>query len=165
MIKMFGERLKQLRKEKKVSQKTLADALFISQQAIAKWESDKSSPNPETVRRIAEYFNVSTDYLLEVDPENKNAPPQSDGAFESELTEKDELDISRRLDAMLSDLDKSDSALMFDGEPLDDESRELLIASLENSIRMAKLINKRKYTPKKYRKGTANDRGSDIPQS
>ena len=162
---MFGERLKQLRKEKKVSQKTLADALFISQQAIAKWESDKSSPNPETVRKIAEYFNVSTDYLLEVDSENKKAPPQSDGAFEPELTDKDELDISRRLDAMLSDLDKSDSALMFDGEPLDDESRELLIASLENSIRMAKLINKRKYTPKKYRKGTANDRDSDIPQS
>lgn len=164
MIKMFGERLKQLRKEKKVSQKTLADALFISQQAIAKWESDKSSPNPETVRKIAEYFNVSTDYLLEVDSENKKAPPQSDGAFEPELTEKDELDISRRLDAMLSDLDKSDSALMFDGEPLDDESRALLIESLESSIRLAKLINKRKYTPKKYRKGTANDRDSDTPQ-
>lgn len=161
---MFGERLKQLRKEKKVSQKTLADALFISQQAIAKWESDKSSPNPETVRKIAEYFNVSTDYLLEVDSENKKAPPQSDGTFEPELTEKDELDISRRLDAMLSDLDKSDSALMFDGEPLDDESRALLIESLESSIRLAKLINKRKYTPKKYRKGTANDRDSDTPQ-
>lgn len=164
MIKMFGERLKQLRKEKKVSQKTLADALFISQQAIAKWESDKSSPNPETVRKIAEYFNVSTDYLLEVDSENKKAPPQSDGTFEPELTDKDELDISRRLDAMLSDLDKSDSALMFDGEPLDDESRALLIESLESSIRLAKLINKRKYTPKKYRKGTANDRDSDTPQ-
>lgn len=161
---MFGERLKQLRKEKKVSQKTLADALFISQQAIAKWESDKSSPNPETVRKIAEYFNVSTDYLLEVDSENKKAPPQSDGTFEPELTDKDELDISRRLDAMLSDLDKSDSALMFDGEPLDDESRALLIESLESSIRLAKLINKRKYTPKKYRKGTANDRDSDTPQ-
>ena len=65
---------------------------------------------------------------------------------------------------MLSDLDKNDSALMFDGEPLDDESRELLISSLENSIRMAKLINKRKYTPKKYRKGTSNDRDSDTPQ-
>lgn len=74
---MFGERLKQLRKEKKVSQKTLADALFISQQAIAKWESDKSSPNPETVRKIAEYFNVSTDYLLEVDPVKPAKEPKS----------------------------------------------------------------------------------------
>lgn len=50
--------------------------------------------------------------MLEVDSENKKAPPQSDGAFEPELTEKDELDISRRLDAMLSDLDKNNSALM-----------------------------------------------------
>lgn len=141
---MFDERLKQLRKEKKVSQKTLADALFISQQAIAKWESDKSSPNPETVRKIAEYFNVSTDYLLEVDSENKKAPPQSDGAFEPELTEKDELDISRRLDAMLSDLDKSDSALMFDGEPLDDESRELLSSLTQSFRQMVRYLLKHK---------------------
>lgn len=138
---MFGERLKQLRKEKKVSQKTLADALFISQQAIAKWESDKSSPNPETVRKIAEYFNVSTDYLLEVDSENKKAPPQSDGTFEPELTEKDELDISKRLNAVLEDLGSTGEALMFDGEPLelDDETRDALIKSIENSIRMGNL--------------------------
>lgn len=159
MIKMFGERLKQLRKEKKVSQKTLADALFISQQAIAKWESDKSSPNPETVRKIAEYFNVSTDYLLEVDSENKKAPPQSDGAFEPELTEKDELDISKRLNAVLEDLGSTGEALMFDGEPLelDDETRDALIKSIENSIRMGKLIAKQKYTPKKYRKDSNNE--------
>ena len=74
---MFGEQLKQLRKEKKVSQKALADALFISQQAIAKWESDKSSPNPETVRKLADYFGVSTDYLLgRTDTPKKNATPK-----------------------------------------------------------------------------------------
>lgn len=156
---MFGERLKQLRKEKKVSQKTLADTLFISQQAIAKWESDKSSPNPETVRKIAEYFNVSTDYLLEVDSENKKAPPQSDGTFDPELTEKDELDISKRLNAVLEDLGSTGEALMFDGEPLelDDETRDALIKSIENSIRMGKLIAKQKYTPKKYRKDSNNE--------
>ncbi|MCS4474814.1 hypothetical protein JQ032_00975 [Clostridium botulinum] len=41
---------------------------------------------------------------------------------------------------------------MFDGEPIDDETRELLRISLENSMRLAKEIAKKKYTPKKYKK-------------
>ena len=41
---------------------------------------------------------------------------------------------------------------MFSGEPLGDETRELLKASLENSIRIAKINAKQKFTPKKYRK-------------
>ena len=42
--------------------------------------------------------------------------------------------------------------LMFDGEPLDDDTRELLRASLQNQLEMAKRLAKQKYTPKKYRK-------------
>lgn len=40
---------------------------------------------------------------------------------------------------------------MFDGEPMNDETKELLRASLENSVRMAKITAKKKFTPKKYR--------------
>ena len=40
---------------------------------------------------------------------------------------------------------------MFSGEPLDDNTRELLKASLENSITIAKINAKQKFTPKKYR--------------
>ena len=159
---MLSERLKELRKRDGLSQVEFAKQFNISTGTIGNWETGAREPDATTLMKIAKFFNVTVDYLLNDD--EKNAPPQSDEAFEPELTEKDELDISRRLDAMLSDLDKSDSALMFDGEPLDDESRALLIESLESSIRLAKLINKRKYTPKKYRKGTANDRDSDTPQ-
>jgi len=60
----FSETLKKLRRENNISQKKLAEALFISQQAIAKWETDKSSPNPEMISKIADYFHISTDYLL-----------------------------------------------------------------------------------------------------
>lgn len=158
------QKLKELRIERGIQQKDLAATLGIGANTLSQYENGKREPDNHTLVQLADYFGVSVDYLLAHDPENKKAPPQSDGTFEPELTEKDELDISRRLDAMLSDLDKSDSALMFDGEPLDDESRALLIESLESSIRLAKLINKRKYTPKKYRKGTANDRDSDTPQ-
>ncbi len=73
------------------------------------------------------------------------------------LTAKDERDIARELENTLNLLGSADNPLMFDGEPLDDETRELLRASLENQIRMAKVIAKQKYTPKKYRKGTDAD--------
>lgn len=40
---------------------------------------------------------------------------------------------------------------MFDGEPMDDETRELLYISLKNSLEVSKRMAKQKYTPKKYR--------------
>lgn len=61
---MFSERLKSLRKEQGISQKELASILFVSQQSIAKWETDRATPNPEMISKIAQYFNVSSDYLL-----------------------------------------------------------------------------------------------------
>jgi len=61
---MFTVRLKELRKSKGVSQTALAEALGVSQQAVGKWETARSSPDPGTVAQIAEFFGVSADYLL-----------------------------------------------------------------------------------------------------
>ncbi len=66
------------------------------------------------------------------------------------LNIKDENDIARRLENTLSDL-ASQETLMFSGEPLDDNTRELLKISLENSIRIAKVNAKQKFSPKKYK--------------
>jgi hypothetical protein len=52
---------------------------------------------------------------------------------------------------MMNDLD-SDSSLSFMGEPMDEEDRELLRISLENTLRMSREMAKKKFTPKKYRK-------------
>lgn len=60
----FAERLRFLRMENTVSQKKLAEKLFVAQQTVAKWETDKSTPNPDTIAKISDFFNVSTDYLL-----------------------------------------------------------------------------------------------------
>ena len=70
---------------------------------------------------------------------------------ESQLNPKDERDIAKRLESTLAALEENQEALMFSGEPLDDETRELLKASLENSLKIAKINAKQKFTPKKYR--------------
>ena len=63
-MKIFGERLKELRIEKNVSQATLAKALEVSSGIVCLWEIDKSEPTAPNVRKVADYFDVSADYLL-----------------------------------------------------------------------------------------------------
>lgn len=61
---MFTERLKKLRKESGLSQKTLAEILHVSQQTVGKWEAGGATPNPEMLAEIATQFGVSVDYLI-----------------------------------------------------------------------------------------------------
>lgn len=130
-------RIKELANQKGISLPTLESELGFGNSTIVKW--DKSTPNAEKLNAVAKYFGVSMDYLL-------------NGVDEDGLSEKDNKDIARRLESTLEKLENSQDGLMFSGEPLDDETRELLKASLENSIRIAKINAKQKFTPKKYRK-------------
>lgn len=57
--------LKRLRKQHKLSQQKLADILHVSQQSVYKYENNITSPDIETLIRMADYFNTSIDYLLE----------------------------------------------------------------------------------------------------
>lgn len=57
-------RLKLLRHTKGVSQQAVADALQITQQAYANYESEKREPDQKNLVLLAEYFNTSTDYIL-----------------------------------------------------------------------------------------------------
>ena len=61
---MFPQRLKQLRKEMGLSQKSLSEHLGVTQQAVGKWETGRSSPDPTTLARLAELLETSADYLL-----------------------------------------------------------------------------------------------------
>ena len=62
----FGERLKELRNEKNLSQMGLANTTGISQSAIAKWELSKTEPTASAIILLAKFFEVTTDYLLGV---------------------------------------------------------------------------------------------------
>lgn len=102
----------------------------------------KKGITAETAQKIADYFSVSVDRVLN-GPDTKKAPT---------LTKKDERDIERRLSAMIEDLNGPIDSLMFDGEPIDEETRQLLEVSLRNQLEISKRIAKQKFTPKKYRK-------------
>ncbi|MCL2055138.1 MAG: helix-turn-helix transcriptional regulator [Oscillospiraceae bacterium] len=62
--KAFSGRIKQLRKEKKISQAILAEYLEISRTQISDLENGKTSTSVERLYMLADYFNVSIDYLV-----------------------------------------------------------------------------------------------------
>lgn len=137
----FYDKFKLLCDKKGVSVSRACIEIGLNRSAVAKWKGG-STPNGATLQKLADYFGVTTDYLLS--GEKKDTPIS--------LSKRDERDIEKRLEAMIGDLEGPTDGLMFSGEPLDAETRELLRASLRSQLEMTKKLAKQKYTPKKYRK-------------
>ena len=65
----FGEKLKKLRIEKGISQKQLADAIYVSRSAVAKWENGLGFPSNASYDSLVQYFDVSEQYFEIEEPE------------------------------------------------------------------------------------------------
>ncbi len=89
----FADKLKDLRKNKKMSQEQLAEKLYVSRQAITKWENGAGLPDIENIIAIAALFNTSLDDLL---CEEKSIMTKHEFLYESR-TEYD-LDEEKRID-------------------------------------------------------------------
>lgn len=63
-MKVFGERLRELRNESGLSAKKLGQKIGVSDAAIINWENDVNSPTAEYICALAKFFKVSSDYLL-----------------------------------------------------------------------------------------------------
>ena len=137
---MFYDNFIVLCKKKSVAPTRVALDIGLSKSAPIKWRSG-AIPNGDGLQKLADYFGVTTDYLL-TGAETKKAPT---------LTKKDERDIARKLDEIMNDLENS-GTLMFDGDPMSDEARESMRAAIKLGLEAAKLKNKERFTPKKYRK-------------
>ena len=61
---MLSERIRQLRLARSLSQVELANCLNVSKQSVSNWENDNIQPSIDMLVKIADFFGVSTDYLL-----------------------------------------------------------------------------------------------------
>ncbi|MFD2046542.1 helix-turn-helix domain-containing protein [Ornithinibacillus salinisoli] len=66
---IFGEKLKNERKNKGWSQEELADKLFVSRQSVSKWENGQNYPSIEIIIKVSDLFGVTIDELLRSDEE------------------------------------------------------------------------------------------------
>ncbi|MBE6881480.1 MAG: helix-turn-helix domain-containing protein [Ruminococcaceae bacterium] len=74
----FAENLKQLRKEKQLSQEELAEILDVSRQAVSKWEQGTGYPEVEKLLLLSSKLNISLDSLMETEiAQNSNTPKKN----------------------------------------------------------------------------------------
>lgn len=139
-------RLKEARKKARLSQQQVADHIGISQNTYSYWENGKYNVDSESLKKLSELFNVSIDYLLGVSDEKEEQRTVT-------LTTRDEKDIEKTLEQMVADLDSGQDGPAFYGGNMEltEYDREVLKKSLDETIRLIKLRNKEKYTPKKHR--------------
>lgn len=139
----IGQRIKSLRLKYNMTGNELGARLNVTRNAVSQWETDKRIPTSQMLSELAKLFNVSTDYLI-----NGTTSP----TFKPTLSERDEKDIQKRLELLMNDLDSETGLAFYNGDgEMDDETRELLRASLESALRITKLKAKEKFTPNKYK--------------
>lgn len=132
------ETIKTLCKERGIAVTALEKELGFGRGSIGKLRNSQTSA--ERLQKIADYFDVTVDYLV-------------NGSEKTELTAKDNRDIARDLDNIMEKLTSGeDGPASYNGEELSPEAAELFRDELEIALKRLKIINKEKYTPKKYKK-------------
>lgn len=101
----------------------------------------------DNVIKVCKGLGITTDQLEEM-------AKSKDNTYVPKLSKKDERDIQKELQKMIEGLEGNNGYAAFDGrsiDELDPDDKEALISSLENSLKITKLIAKQKFTPKKFR--------------
>ena len=110
--------MKKFRKQKKLTQEELASRIGVIRATYWAYEKGSIMPPYEKLEQLADIFGITIDELMG--------------------RETDKSDISDDLSKLIRKLEKEN--LVYDGELLNDQTRELLIASLENSIKLLKIM-------------------------
>jgi transcriptional regulator with XRE-family HTH domain len=142
----IADKLQKLMDERGLTTYRLAKETGVSYTGLTKILNKQTRhPQIDSLKLVADYFHKPLDYFTDESENGLTSDPYA-------LTRKEENDIAKRLEKIMADLE-SDTALAYHGEPLDDEEdREALRASIENTLRLSKYMAKKKFTPNKYRK-------------
>lgn len=102
-------------------------------------------PTSERLQKVADYFGVTTAYLLTGIEDQQRS--------ETNLSARDERDIAKDLDRIMNEIKKGDDGpLYYNGVEIDDASINLLQNAIEYALRETKKENKVKYNPRKNQK-------------
>lgn len=140
----LGNRLKSLRQEKGLTQKEVAKLIGTTDVSIGRYEMDARVPKADILNSLAKLYDVEIDYLL-TGKETKE--------YESTLNNRDKKDIEKDLKKIMDDFRDGESGpVYFDGVELDEDDMDKLEIAMRTALEIAKVKNKEKYTPKKYKK-------------
>ncbi|OCS90802.1 helix-turn-helix domain-containing protein [Caryophanon latum] len=112
---ILGERLKELREQKRLNQKEVSAALGLTNYQLSRYENGASKPTPEQINMFADYYRVSADYLLG----RSNKPTMQEG-----VANEAQANLSEQQQEVLNFFLKLDDAA-FNDKPTD------MLAALE----------------------------------
>jgi HTH-type transcriptional regulator, competence development regulator len=145
----FGSYIKKIRESKNLTLNQVALYSEISAAQLSRIENGKRGvPKAPTIKKLSEALKEDYESLMRVAgymEDDNNLPKESS----SQLTEKDEKDIAKRVEKIKEDLSNDDGYMLM-GEPMSEEAKESILDAMEYAIRQATRINK-KYIPKKHR--------------
>lgn len=124
---MLFERIKQLADQKKLSIRQLEENLGYGNGTISRWK--KTKPGIDKLEKVADYFNVSTDYLL----------GRTDDKYALSNTEK--MDVGKRVDDLINGVSTT-GKVNFYGKPMTDEDKIAVKSALEVAVELAKKRSK-----------------------
>ncbi|MCR8744373.1 helix-turn-helix domain-containing protein [Romboutsia lituseburensis] len=128
----FKDRFKQERISKGITQSALSNILGVDRTSISKYENGKQLPELPLLEKIANYFNVSTEFLLGRTDNRKHDTMK-------EVADNQEKDIEKKIDELMMQ-----QGLMLCGEPMSDEDMRLLRDSIKSTIELAKSMKCKK---------------------
>lgn len=132
------ENVKEAANSKGYSINKLEKELGFARSYISKFK--KITPSADKIQKIADFLGVTSEFLLT-------------GTNENGLTAKDNRDISKDVENIMAKLASGEAGpASYNGEELDPEAAELFRDEFEIALKRLKIINKEKYTPKKYKK-------------
>lgn len=147
----FKDRIRQLRmnRPQKTSQAVVAQVIGVDRTTYSKYETGDSEPDFENVKKLADFYDVTVDYLFGREDVSRTILPEEKKEFQ--LSEKEMQEIKRKAEGIKVTL-MSAVGLAFDGKPENEDTLKAVMAALEEGMILAKKEAKEKYTPKKYKK-------------
>ena len=137
---MFSENIIRLRKINQLTQEDVAEAVGVSRQAVAKWESGETIPDLDKCRLLAELFGVTLDDLANYEPEENqglDVPPKGKHLFGMvTVGEKGQIVIPARA-RKLFNISPGDQLVV-----LGDDSQGMAIIKAKDFLNMANMIRK-----------------------
>lgn len=124
----FPERLRKLRENRKLSQIDLAKIMNVSNGSISKWERGERQPDYDTLKKISNFFNVTTDYLVGQSDSRTTNVSKIDGNYFNSPQEA------------LSFLLKQEMFADFGGYDLETMSNEEIMTMANDTADMMKII-------------------------
>jgi transcriptional regulator with XRE-family HTH domain len=116
----------------------------ITTATISNWKAGRYVPKQDKMKKIADFFGVSVDYLM--------TGKEESGKKESEFTTRDKRDIAKDLDRIMEEISsETDGPIFYNGQPLNEEDVIFLQRAIEVALTDAKKKNKVTYNPNKNR--------------